>query len=167
MSNLHWSPWELLLCRARDLDQGWRSFNCMLIKLAWTLQLRAHFCLSQQWQLGEPPEKFYKWNKICLMAHHFYRQGEIVLIFLLYLQAKLAGAFQRWSIFLLCFSLCLFLRQLTSPKWICAIHHSLTELGEQFHYSLALFLCSTTKMSEVFFFFLNLLSPLNKMGAGN
>lgn len=102
-----------------------------------------------------------------LMAHHFYRQGEIVLIFLLYLQAKLAGVFQRWSIFLLCFSLCLFLRQLTSPKWICAIHHSLTELGEQFHYSLALFLCSTTKMSKLVFFFLNLLSPLNKMGAGN
>ena len=36
--------------------------------------------------------------------------------------------------------------------------------GEQFHYSLALFLYSTMETSKVF---LNLPSPLNKMGAGN
>lgn len=111
----------------------------------------AHLRLSQHgsWEKhlkSFTSERKYAW---CLIA--FTDKGEIVLLFWLYLQAKLAGVFQRWSIFLLCFSLCLFLRQLTSPKWICAIHHSLTELGEQFHYSLALFLYSTVEMSKGFF----------------
>lgn len=99
------------------------------------------------WQLGEPPEMFqYSW---CLIV--FTDKGETVFIFLLYLQAKPAGVFQSWTIFLSCFSWCLFLRQLPSPKWICAIHHSLAEMGEQFHYSFASFLYSTVEMSKGFF----------------
>lgn len=76
------------------------------------------------WQLGEPPEMFqYSW---CLIV--FTDKGETVFIFLLYLQAKPARVFQSWTIFLSCFSWCLFLRQLPSPKWICAIYHSLAEM---------------------------------------
>lgn len=145
MSNVDGSSWQFLLCRGRGLDHEWSSFKCTLIVLEWMLQLQPIFVSPSL------AAERTAWEVLSgLTSHCFYRQGGNSPYFLLYVQTKLAGVFQRWSIFLFCFSLSLFLQQLTSPKWICAIHHSLTELDEQFHYSLALLLYSTIEISKGF-----------------
>lgn len=70
LSNLHWSSWELLLCRAREPDHGWRSSKCTLVPFMWTLQQQP-ISVCPSVAAGRTTLNV----SIFLASHCFYRQG--------------------------------------------------------------------------------------------